>query len=177
MDELLSIVDRLAIRMEEAGGPYQLVGGMAMFLRVREISEENARLTNDVDVSIRRADLNTIRPLAAKHGFGYRNAAGIDRLIDAEKRKAKGAVHFVFAGEMVRAHELAPVPDISIPERFQQVYVASISHLLIVNLTSNRFKDMAHIRDMRNVGLITPEIEAAVPEQLRDRLAFIKSHE
>ena len=46
-----------------------------------------------------------------------------------------------------------------------------------MKLTGNRFKDMAHIRDMLNVGLITPEMEAALPTALLERLEFIKAHE
>jgi hypothetical protein len=177
VDELLTVVDRLAKLMEEANIPYELVGGMAVFLHVREVSEENARLTNDVDVAIRRADLDTLKRYAPRHGFEFRHAAGIDMLIDSEKRKAKGAIHFVFAGEKVRREYLAPVPEITTALPTSEIRIAPISHLLEMKLTSNRLKDMTHVRDMLNVGLITPEMEAALPEQLRERFDFIKSHE
>lgn len=125
VDELLSIVDRLGLLMEEARIPYELVGGMAVFLHVRAVSEENARLTNDVDVAIRRADLDTLKECAPNHGFEYRHAAGIDMLIDAEKRTAKGAIHFVFAGEKVRQDYVAPVPEITNPPFAEGIRIAS----------------------------------------------------
>ena len=177
VDQLLSVVDRLDELMREAGVPYELIGGMAVFLHVRSVSEENMRLTNDVDVAIRRADLNRLREYAPRHGFEYRHAAGIDMLIDPNVRKAKGAVHFVFSGEKVRPNDLAPIPEIGQPDRFGQVCVVPVGDLLQMKLTSYRFKDMTHVRDMLNVGLITPEMEAALSAALRERLDFIKAHE
>ena len=177
VDELINVVNRLAELMAAARVPYELVGGMAVFFHVRSISEENARLTNDVDVAIRRADLDALKELAPRYGFLYRHAAGIDMLVDAEKRTAKGAIHFVFSGEKVRQEYLAPVPDISNPPLVAGVRVAPISHLVQMKLTSNRLKDMTHVRDMFVVGLITPEVEAALPPALLDRLESIKAHE
>ena len=177
VEELLSVVDRLGELMEEARIPYQLIGGMAVFLHVRSVSEENTRLTNDVDVAIRRADLDKLKQCAFNHGFEYRHAAGIDMLIDPQTRKAKGAVHFVFAGEKVRPNDVAPIPEITQPDRFGQICVAPLGQLLQMKLTSNRLKDMTHVRDMLNVSLITPEMEAALPSALLERLEYIKAHE
>ena len=177
VDQLLSVVDRLGRLMQDAGIPYQLVGGMAVFLHVRAVSEENARLTNDVDVAIRRTDLGRLKQLAPLHGFEYRHAAGIDMLTDGEKRKAKGAIQFVFSGEKVRPEYLAPVPEIDGPPIAHGVCIAPIEHLLEMKLTSYRLKDMTHVRDMLDVGLITPDIEAGLPPALRERLDYIKSRE
>jgi len=177
VDQLLSVVDRLGQLMDEAGIPYELIGGMAVFLHVRAVSEENTRLTNDVDVAIRRADFDKLKQCASNHGFEYRHAAGIDMLIDPLTRRAKGAVHFVFAGEKVRPNDVAPIPEITQPDRFGQICVVPLGQLLHMKLTSNRLKDMTHVRDMLNVGLITPEMEAALPSVLLGRLDVIKAHE
>ncbi len=64
VDELLSVVDRFGELMAAARVRHELVGGMAVFLHVRAVSEENARLTNDVDGAIRRSDLERIKRLA-----------------------------------------------------------------------------------------------------------------
>lgn len=177
VDALLNVVDRLAALMRDADVPYELVGGMAVFLHVRAISEENARLTNDVHVAIRRADLERIKLFAPSYGFTFRHAAGIDMLIDAHKATAKGAVHLLFAGEKVRPDYVAPVPNLPATTPGHQVNLAPIEHLLQMKLTSNRLKDMTHVRDLLDVGLITPAMEAALPPILRERLEFIKAHE
>ena len=46
-----------------------------------------------------------------------------------------------------------------------------------MKLTSFRDKDRVHVRDMDSVGLITPEIEAQLPELLRARRAEVRASE
>jgi hypothetical protein len=43
--------------------------------------------------------------------------------------------------------------------------------------TSDRQRDKTHIIDRDSVGLITPEIEAALPEPLRDGLQRVRAEE
>jgi hypothetical protein len=44
-----------------------------------------------------------------------------------------------------------------------------------MKLTSFRLKDQVHIQDLDSAHLITPEIEAALPEALRVRLAEVRA--
>ena len=44
-----------------------------------------------------------------------------------------------------------------------------------MKLTRFRLKDKLHIQDMDGVGLITSEIEQALPETLRQRLAEVRA--
>jgi hypothetical protein len=46
-----------------------------------------------------------------------------------------------------------------------------------MKLTSFRDKDRVHVRDLDSVGLITSEIEAGLPELLRERLAQVRATE
>jgi hypothetical protein len=46
-----------------------------------------------------------------------------------------------------------------------------------MKLTSFRLKDKVHIVDMDSVGLITPDIEASLPDALRDRLQQVRAEE
>ena len=55
--------------------------------------------------------------------------------------------------------------------------VTSVADLVRMKLTSFREKDRVHIRDLDGVGLITTEIEAALPDVLRERLAHIRATE
>ncbi len=177
VDALLDVVDRLSALMRDTSIPYELIGGMAVFIHMQQVSEENARLTNDVDVSIRRSDLDRLKDAASRFGFQYRHSAGIDMLVDANSRTAKGAIHFVFSGEKVRPDYLAAVPEITSPPLIRGVRIAPIEHIVLMKLTSFRLKDMMHLRDMLNVGLITPDIADTLPPALRERLDFVKAHE
>jgi len=40
-----------------------------------------------------------------------------------------------------------------------------------MKLTSFRAKDETHIKDLDEAGLITPEIEASLPPELKERLS------
>jgi hypothetical protein len=70
------------------------------------------------------------------------------------------------------------VPDFSEPTRTEEgVLLAPVPDLVRMKLTSFRMKDRVHVQDMDSVGLITPEIEAALPEALRARLAEVRATE
>ena len=46
-----------------------------------------------------------------------------------------------------------------------------------MKLTSFRLKDKVHLIDLDSVGLITPEIEQALPKALRARLDQVRKEE
>jgi hypothetical protein len=48
---------------------------------------------------------------------------------------------------------------------------------MLMKLSNNRDIDRVHVRDLDSVGLVTPEVERALPEILRDRLQEIRSKE
>jgi hypothetical protein len=52
-----------------------------------------------------------------------------------------------------------------------------VFELVRMKLNSNRIIDKVHIIDMDGVGLITPEIENALPEPLRLRLQQVRQEE
>jgi hypothetical protein len=102
VDRLRDIAKRLAIGLDAAGIPYEVVGGFAVFCHVDRIDPLRARLTRDVDVAVDRRHLGRIAQAMAAHGFAYRGAAGIDMLVDAAAPGAGGAIRLIFVGEKVR---------------------------------------------------------------------------
>ena len=54
------------------------------------------------------------------------------------------------------------------------ILLAPVADLLRMKLTGFRLKDKVHIKDMDSVGLITPEIEEALPPIMRERLQEIR---
>src|SRR2546421_12814358 len=92
---------RAARALEQAGVPYAVVGGNAVAAWVSEVDEAAVRNTQDVDVLLRRADLERAKEALAAAGFIYRHAASIDMFLDGPGAKARDAVHIVFAGEKV----------------------------------------------------------------------------
>jgi len=178
VEQLFEVVKRLTAAFSQAGIEYRLVGGVAIFLHVHERSPMAARLTNDVDVAVRRSDIDLIIRAVAPFGFIYRHAAGVDMLVDSTNPDKRSAAHLIFVGEKVRASDMEPVPDFSPAiESTDGAMIAPVADLVRMKLTSFRLKDKVHIQDMDGVGLINPEIESSLPEILRERLAQVRATE
>jgi hypothetical protein len=84
-------------------------------------------------------------------------------LVQAGAPSSRRAVHLVFASET--APSLGPARTI------RHLRLTPLADLVRMKLTSFRAKDAAHIIDLDDAGLITPEIEAGVSDVLRSRLA------
>jgi len=176
VEQLFEVMKRFVDALSKASIEYRLIGGMAAFLHVNERNPMAARLTNDVDAAVRREDLQAIINAVKPFGFTYRHVAGVDMLVDSAKPTARSAIHLVFIGEKVRQEYLEPVPGFSPPATTAEgALVASVADLVRMKLTSFRLKDKVHIQDLDGVGLITPEIEAGLPELLRQRLAEVRA--
>src|SRR5436309_3134031 len=107
---------RAAAALERAGVPYAVVGGNAAAAWVSRVDEAAVRNTRDVDLLIRRSDLDAAASALAAAGFirrhaGTPKACGVDMFIDGPERKARDAVHVVLAGEKVRPDYALPAPD------------------------------------------------------------------
>jgi len=178
VERLFDLLERLHSALAKAGVEYRLIGGMAVFFQVSARDPDAARMTRDVDIAVDRSDLERIARAAESFGFRYRHVAGVDMLVSAENPKAKSAVHLVFVREKVRPQDLLPIPDFSEPTRTVEGFLlAPVRELVRMKLTSFRLKDKTHIIDMDSVGLITPEIEAALPDILRERLEKVRAEE
>jgi hypothetical protein len=178
VERLFDLLERLHSALAKAGVEYRVIGGMAVFFQVSARDPDAARMTRDVDIAVDRSDLERIARAAESFGFRYRHVAGVDMLVSAENPKAKSAVHLVFVREKVRPQDLLPIPDFSEPTRTVEGFLlAPVLALVRMKLTSFRLKDKTHIIDMDSVGLITPEIEAALPDVLRERLEKVRAEE
>jgi hypothetical protein len=161
---------RAAAALEQAGIPYAVVGGNAVAAWVSRVDEAAVRNTQDVDILLRRADLERAKGALAAVGFIYRHAASIDFFLDGPNAKARDAVHVVFAGEKVRPEYTQPAPDVTASEASTGFQVLSLDALTRMKLTSFRRKDQVHLLDMLGVGLIDPTWLDRLPPDLATRL-------
>jgi hypothetical protein len=175
VEQLVEVAGRFAAALSQAGIEYRIVGRLAVYLHVNTIDPLAARLTRDIDVAIRRTDIQEIARLVKPFGLEWRHAAGVDMLVDAQAPKVRSAVHFIFVNERVRPEYLETVPDFSLAPNIDGLAVAPVADLVGTKLTSFHLKDRVHIHDMDSVGLITPDIEAGLPEILRQRLAEVRA--
>jgi hypothetical protein len=178
VEQLFEALHRVTSALRAAGIEHRVVGGVAVFLHVAERDPLAARVTRDIDLAVERKDIERIAEAARGFGFDYRHSAGVDMLLDAERPDARSAVHLILVNEKVRPGDFEAVPDFSDPvEAEEGILLAPVSDLVRMKLVSYRLKDRVHIQDLDRVGLISPEIEAELPAELRARLEEIRASE
>ena len=161
---------RVAEALELAQIPYAVAGGNAVAAWVSEVDEAAVRNTQDVDILIRRADLEHVKQVLTQAGFVYRHSSGIDMFLDGPDAKARDAVHLVFAGEKVRPNYLLPAPEIDESRSTATAQVLNLEALVRMKLTSFRDKDRTHLRDLIEVGLVDASWPTRLPAELGQRL-------
>jgi hypothetical protein len=164
---------RSTAALEAAGVPYAVIGGNAVMAWVEQVDEAAVRFTQDVDLVLRRDDLERAKAALEKAGFVHRRSAGIEMFLDGPGSKARDAVHVIFSGEKVRPEYVAPVPDVAESVSFKSYRVLSLEAVVRMKLTSNRDKDRMHLRDMLGVGLIDATWPARYPPELAARLQHL----
>jgi hypothetical protein len=163
LDRMVLAVERVRDRLERASKaleaaavPYAIAGGNAVAAWVATIDAAAVRNTQDVDIVLRRSDLDASAAALESAGFIRRHVAGMDIFLDGPNAKLRDAVHIVIAGEKIRPEYAAAAPDITEFEKpgGGQVRVVALEALVRMKLTSFRDKDRAHLRDMLEIGLI-----------------------
>ncbi len=177
VDRLFDLASRVEEAFASAGLEYRVVGGLATYLYVESVEPDAGRLTRDIDIAVRRSDLERIARAVEPYGFEYRHAAGVDMLVQSGEPAARRAVHLVFTGERVRPDYPEPTPEFSESRVLRGVRLVSLADLVRMKLTSFRAKDEAHIKDLDEAGLITPEVEASLAPVLRERLGLARKRE
>jgi len=175
---LVGILYKITDPLAAANIPHEVIGGLAVLIHVEEADPAHSVLTRDVDLLIRRSDLERVIAVAESQGFRFRHAAGLDMLLHGGK--AANAVHLLFTGEKVKPSQVIPNPELS-PERKmiqgREVAVVPVADLLRMKLSANRDKDRVHIRSLDAAGLITPEIERGLPVVLQAKLQHVRETE
>ena len=177
LDRMVSAVEKVRERLirssaalDSAGVPYAVIGGNAVASWVAKVDEAAVRNTQDVDILLRRTDLDAASAALATVGFVPRHVKGIDMFLDGPGAKARDAVQVIFANEKVRPEDICPTPDVTESERAEVYQVLSLPALIRMKLTSFRRKDQVHLLDFIDIGLIDQSTVATVPPELAPRL-------
>ena len=159
--------------LEAAGIPYAVIGGNAVMAWVEQVDESAVRATQDVDLVIRREDLDRVTVALEAVGFVYRRSAGLTMFLDGPDAKARDAVYVIFSGEKVREAYVSAAPDVDESKSFKSYRVLSLEALVRMKLTSYRDKDRTHLRDMLDVGLLDATWPNRYPTELAARLQHL----
>jgi hypothetical protein len=170
--DLAGVVERI---FSSAGLEYRLIGGLAAYLYVEEVEPDAGRLTKDIDIAVRRDDLERIAKAAEPFGLRHRHVAGVDMLVQADQPSARRAIHLVFTGEKVRPEYHEPTPELGPYRQVRGLRLIPLADLVRMKLTSFRAKDEAHLKDLDEAEVITPDVEAGLPPMLAERLAQVRA--
>ena len=161
LDRMVLAVERVRDRLlrassalEAAGIPYAVAGGNAVAAWVATVDASAVRNTQDVDILLRRSDLDAAAKALEGAGFIRRHVAGMDVFLDGPDAKVRDAVRVVMAGEKVRPEYVSTAPDVNEWEKPTSFRVVKLESLVRMKLTSFRDKDRTHLRDMLDIGLI-----------------------
>jgi hypothetical protein len=161
---------RAAAALEQANILYAVVGGHAVAAWVSRVDEAAVRNTQDVDILLRRSDLDIARRALAQVGFSFRHSARIDFFLDGPNAKARDAIHVVYAGELIQPDYLEPAPDVSASAPAEKFRLLNLEALVRMKLTSYRRKDQVHLLDLIGVGLVDESWRERLGPELAARL-------
>ena len=168
---------RATALLEAAGLPYAVIGGNAVAAWVSRVDDSVVRNTRDVDLLVRRSDMDAIITAMSAGGFIHRSASilggkgRIEMFLDGPEAKARDGVHLIFSGEKVNPESLEPSPDVAeIDNTHEDFRLIDLDALITMKLTSYRDKDRVHLRDMMEIGMLDESWLPRVPISLRDRL-------
>ena len=173
MEKVRERLERAVAALEKNKIDYAIAGGNAVAAWVSRVDEAAVRNTRDVDILIRRSDLEAVKAALTDDAFVHRHSAGLDMFLDGPDAKARDAVHIVFAGEKVRDEYAMPAPEVEEAEATDAFRILTLEALVRMKLTSNRDRDRTHLRDMIDVELIDGSWVARFPEELANRLQEI----
>ncbi len=170
VEDVRNRLERATAALEKAGIDYAVIGGNAVAAWVSRIDRAAVRNTRDVDLLLRRDDLEAAKQALAPAGFVYRHVHSVDMFLDGPESKVRDAVHILFAGEKVREDDLATTPTMSEVEQDEAFRIISLEALVRMKLTSFRDKDRTHLRDMIELGLIDANWPSRFIAELAGRL-------
>ena len=145
---------RATAALEKSGIPYAVAGGNAVAAWVSRVDRAAVRNTQDVDILVRRADLDRVTAALEAAGFVRATVMDVVRFLDGPQGSPRDAVHLLFANEKVRDTYLLPTADVTERVEADDYAIVDLEALVRMKLNSFRRKDQVHLLDLISLGLI-----------------------
>ena len=173
VNEVQQRLHKAALALEASNVPYAVIGGNAVAAWVAKVDEGSVRTTRDVDILIRRDDLEAAKAAMDGAGFEYAFTSGIHLFVERPDGKPSQGVHLLFAGEKVNSIDPVPAPEMTESERGAAFQVLKLEALVRMKLVAFRLKDRVHLQDLARLGLIDATWPDKFPDELAERLRQI----
>jgi hypothetical protein len=173
VEEVRERCETAAKALDAASVPYAVIGGHAVATWIASIDQGSVRNTRDVDLLIRREDLDRVKTAMDAVGFDYAFTSGVHLFVRRPDGKPSEGIHLLFAGEKVNPIDPVPAPEITESERGAAFQVLNLEALVRMKLVAFRRKDQVHLQDMVRLGLIDATWPDKFPDALAERLREI----
>ena len=161
--------------LDAANVPYAVVDGNAVAAWVARVNPSATRTTKDVDLLVRRGDIEEVSRALGAIGFVRHDLRRLVLFVDPDEPARESGVHLVWAGEKVRPSYPEPAPEVdeavNDPAGFR---VLDLAALVRMKLTSFRDIDRVHVGDLFRAGLIDARVIAGLSDELRSRLDAVR---
>jgi predicted RNA binding protein YcfA (HicA-like mRNA interferase family) len=175
MNRVEELLRKVTLALDAAKIPYAVVGGNAVAAWVATADRDAVRATKDVDLLVRRESITAMTATLEKIGFEFVEVHGVHMFVEKADPSPKRGVHLVLCNEKVRPHYAHAAPELCNAVMSESGFkVIDLYSLVIMKLQSFRDIDRAHVRDLISVGLITKQLSAKLPADLRVRLRQIE---
>jgi len=176
-ERMISAVEKVRERMLRAAAaldrgniPYAVIGGNAVAAWVSRVDEAAVRNTQDVDILLRRSDLEAAASALAEVGFVRHEVLGVEMFLDGPNANPRNAVHVILAEEKVQPNDLIPAPKVEEAERAKDgCLVLRLDALVRMKLTAFRNKDRTHLSDLLDLRLLDAGWVNRLPAELQPR--------
>ena len=170
VEQVKERLDRACAALAAANVPYAIVGGNAVGAWVATVDEGAVRNTQDVDILLRREDLENATEALESVGFHKDIDMNVTMFLDGPNGKPSQAVHVIWANQKVKEHYESPTPQITQSTDINDKKVVDLIELVRMKLNSYRRKDQVHLLDMISVGLIDQDWPQNFGPVLSERL-------
>lgn len=167
LDAIGQRMQRITTALQQEGVPFAIVGGQAVILWVSTKDPEAVRTTKDVDILVDRSNLPKVRKAGIAAGLEYFEVLGVGMLLERIDPNPKKGVHLLWANEKVRPDNLLPAPATNqIQVLPPGLPVVDLVPLVTMKLQAGRNRDLTHLEDFIDVGLIDSAILSQLPPLL-----------
>ncbi len=179
IDDVKHRLERAAAALAKVGVRYAVVGESAVAAWVSRLDAAAVRNTRDVDILLRREDMDRARAALESAGFVHRRVASLgkagamDVFLDGPDAKVRDAVHILWAGEKAVPDAIEPTPELHGTEPADGFELVPLEDLVRMKLTSFRDKDRMHLRDLISVDLVNASWPSRYSGTLAERLQMI----
>jgi hypothetical protein len=175
VEHVARLLKTVSSALSDAGVPYAVIGGNAVAIWVAKNDVGAVRATKDVDILMRRSDLDRAAMAMDPVGLIPAEVMGIPLFLQKDNPLPSQGVHIILANEPVKENSLYPSPDVVESGVSKEGFrVIDLLPLVKMKLDAFRRMDQVHIEDMFKVGLIDADLAKQLPNDLLARLREVR---